>query len=905
MPTLRCKVLYIYNNTAVEGLPVIVTKAGQAEPAILVSGQDGQTGIITVTKGSTYNIQVQGGLCYQDKSDTVSIPSNATQLINKTIILTKKSHPKGYVYDIQGNPIAQAEVSIPSKNKQGQTASDGSYYFDNLNAGNHTVQVSKSSFKTATTTARVNSCGLFSADSCVLQSSVTKLNVTVKDKFGDPLSSTPVQIKQANTLLGTLTTNSQGKTVFTTNFDDNNEHNLTVVTSPSANIFGAQQSVSVPAGDTMEVEIFCDSDTTGPAVTIVSLTQSGQNLNFNINLSEQGKTSIEYIKPDGQSQSSGWSSQFATSRQGILGIFDAPGEYKVKIKAMDLWGNISETDYQTLSYQVAFNASIGSITQNSAVLTWTPYPDNSGFKNYAIKMQNKPVAEISNRNTSTYTLTSGITPNKNYTVNLQVKSDGGDGSLAEKTLQFQSLSLPPQITSFTISPQVKGTNQSISISAQITDPDTNIGSIELALGEQGGNVKLIIQKIVDPKVKEYSISKGEGYDVPGDYEIILSVWGEQGQKVVESKGYTIVNNYAPEIRKLTFPSKVYAGDENTYEFKLATASLLANATYHIDWGDGSVEQNAIDLEAAEQNSNKFTVCHTYSEAGQYNISAYITTQVGSATLTSKTYNAQCNVEQPVVEPVTEPEEINQQKPKTQKDIKDTGLKKELEKMGEEPIRREEPQAQAIVVKLAFLELPESIVVGQKTKIQVQAENTSSEYVKKCKICLEAEDGFKEEKALTLAANTDKKYVLYWTPEKSGKQKLSAYLQSEPQANISAERVTESVDVKEPEPVDVELTEINLPQEIVVGKRTAIGVIAKNNSATNVRNCSLILQIGKEHKDEKKVSITAQKEKKTTFYWTPDKAGAQKITATLQCEEDKNTKNNSISKNVQVKQESKK
>jgi len=217
----------------------------------------------------------------------------------------------------------------------------------------------------------------------------------------------------------------------------------------------------------------------------------------------------------------------------------------------------------------------------------------------------------------------------------------------------------------------------------------------------------------------------------------------------------------------------------------------------------------------------------------------------------------------------------------------------------EPQQQTKPQ-EGIVVKLSFLEFPRDIVAGQRTRIQVQAENTSSEYVRNCKVCLEAEDGFKDEKALMLAANANKKYVFYWSPRKSGKLKLSVYLQSEPQANISAETLAVFVEVKEPEPIDVELTEISLPKEIIVGKRTAIQVVAKNNSTTNVSNCSLTLEIGKDFKDEKTVSITAQREKKTTFYWTPEKPEDLKIIATLKCEEDKNTKNNSVSRDIQVK-----
>ncbi len=1024
-PTLRCKVLY--NNAAVAGMPVTVTRTSVSgvHQSVLVTGQDGHTGTIAAIPGKTYTVRVRGDLCYKGTYISVNVPSNATQLINKTITLTKNPHPKGYVYNSQGNAVSQATVKIPSKNKQTQTASDGSYYFDGLNAGNYNVQVSKTDFKTATTTANVNSCGLFSADTCVLERSTTILNVTVKDKFGDPLSSTPIQIKQGNTVLSNRITNSQGKNVYVTNYDDNNTHNLTILAIPSpAKIFPAQQSVSVPAGDTMDVEIICDSDSTGPVINIVSLTKSGSNLNYNVNLSESGQTALEYIKPDGQSQTSSWSGTFSTSCQRTLSVFGAPGEYQVKIKARDQYSNISETDYQTLSYQVAFDASIGSIASNSAVVSWGMYPDNAGFKNYTIKMGNQTLAKITNRHTRTYTVTN-LSPSTSYTIDLQVNGIDKSTFLAEKTLQFQTWSMPAEITSFTVSPQVLGKNQSISISAQLTDPDTNIGKVKLNNQKEDENKNhYLVNKTVN--ATEYSIELTHKPVSSGNYKLKLTSSSTQtkNQLVTAERDYVVSDLDAPELSKLQVPLKWYASYDTSCELTILNGTSLQNAVYNIDWGDGSVEQQDIDLQALNQNNGKFTVTHKYNKIGQYDISAYITTPIVSASdikyikdrlkissndikLNSETLNAQINIIKGVPREIEEmeragpdvelkelnlPDEILVGKRTTisvvaknnsavdikgcvisikigeeYQDEKTVSIKAQQEqkatfswtprragtqeiaaiamfkedtnpgnnsiskkiviqekgqsqppseekqaepkKADEEPIHTEEPQEQVkpqedIVVKLAFLELPEEIVVGQRTKIQVQAENTSSEYVRKCKICLEGEDGFKDDKAITLSANKSRNYTFNWTPQKAGKQKLSAYLQSEPQANISARKLTESVDVKEPEPVDVELTEINLPDEILVGKRTAIKVIAKNNSATNVRNCSLILQIGKEHKDEKKVSITAQKEKKTTFYWTPGKPGAQKITATLKYDEDKNTKNNSVSKNIQVKQEGK-
>ena len=64
---------------------------------------------------------------------------------------------EGSVVDEQGQPIVQASVSLEGKNIQTNTASDGTFLFEKLNAGSYTVHVSASGYLSSTITINLGS----------------------------------------------------------------------------------------------------------------------------------------------------------------------------------------------------------------------------------------------------------------------------------------------------------------------------------------------------------------------------------------------------------------------------------------------------------------------------------------------------------------------------------------------------------------------------------------------------------------------------------------------------------------------------------------------------------------------------------------------------------------------------
>jgi len=112
-------------------------------------------------------------------------------------------------------------------------------------------------------------------------------------------------------------------------------------------------------------------------------------------------------------------------------------------------------------------------------------------------------------------------------------------------------------------------------------------------------------------------------------------------------------------------------------------------------------------------------------------------------------------------------------------------------------------------------------------------------------------------------------------------------------------VRSQVAVVKKEPVDILFLELKPAREMMVGQSCDIEAILKNDSGVGIREVVVSFESEDGFKDRKVISLMAHAQERIKFSWTPRKEGRQRLTGMLECREDENIRNNSLSQLVEV------
>jgi|GEM_PF-5451903 len=225
---------------------------------------------------------------------------------------------------------------------------------------------------------------------------------------------------------------------------------------------------------------------------------------------------------------------------------------------------------------------------------------------------------------------------------------------------------------------------------------------------------------------------------------------------------------------------------------------------------------------------------------------------------------------------------------------------EKEKKKPIPISEEKEPTEQIDLSLERIETKQEIIVNEKTELTVWIRNKSKSLVEKCAILLETEDGFQDKKVLDISPNKLERVSFSWTPRKEGRQRIGAYLEYPQDADPKNNKITEIVEVKGKKEVDLSITDIRLRRIIIAGEPSDIEVSVKNDSGIEIREALVILETEDGFRERKTIPLRPNAQERIRFTWTPHREGRQRITATLECREDQNPRNNSLFQEVEVR-----
>ena len=602
-PTVKIRVRSpSQGNSSIPNTTVILTKNTDMDFRLPISS--GDTGVsqdIVLDRGTTYTVAAQPNACYQNGTAEVVVSPTAQGPLSEAVINVEKIPVR--MASVMGSPnqgIGGATVS--GKNSQGMpvsTTTNGNGFWaieSGLNPGSHTFTITKDGFKTTTVTITVNSCGRFIGSTATLVPRTYTLNITVKNQAGQKVKNASVVIKEGDTPIATLTTDTQGKATKAGTLSDDNEHIFTVAVTPpptsTENIVATQDFVSVTSASTNTMTITCPADKKAPVPSQISIAQVGSNaLQASFKMDDPlGKSSVEYQDPQGLIKSTQWKAGIYSQGSGmsdntitVQGSAIKPGNYRIKIKTKDKWNN--EGGSEIKEFQL-FGESLwdfkASQSQSTITFTWKKYPAPDKFGKYSITIPTKPVMEITDINTTSYTLTSYSSTSARQAKIIAVAADGTNLTLpATASLQATSASQQTQqggnTTGGTQPPQAEQSTGGAELPQTQTAQGTQLSTEQSASGASGQ---------VQPTQQEQTSGGGQ---------------------IAQEK----------TVLKFTVKPPLKTSVNKGISLKLAVKTLKPKkvpAICSVDWGDG--KKDTADTE--------IPLKHAYAEAGKFQISATAT-----------------------------------------------------------------------------------------------------------------------------------------------------------------------------------------------------------------------------------------------------------------------------------------
>jgi hypothetical protein len=209
------------------------------------------------------------------------------------------------------------------------------------------------------------------------------------------------------------------------------------------------------------------------------------------------------------------------------------------------------------------------------------------------------------------------------------------------------------------------------------------------------------------------------------------------------------------------------------------------------------------------------------------------------------------------------------------------------------------EAQPVDLSVEDLRARGDLLVGKKAEIEVSVKNNSDIDIRDCGVVFKSEDGFTDKKTVSLRGKGKERLKFDWTPKKDGRQRITATVEYKDDSNPRNNEVSETVEVKKEEQVDLSVKELRVPREAYVGKPADIEVIIANETNTDVKECIVRIESEDGMRDKTRIALRPRSQERARFTWTPRRDGRQTIKASIECREDMNSRNNEASQPVMV------
>ena len=678
--TVKVKALSGGNPRA--NVPVKVNLIGDASfdfEALTLA--DGFTPAINVERNKRYTFSVKSNPIFQDAtSSELSVANNAEGALPAvTLNLTVRPAPGGYVYDVLGNPIpgAAARINIPNYGEYNMvTDASGHYTHEPILGpsgisyrGNFSAYITKSGYYNVNTTGRIDANGMISVPAVTMDSSTGTANFTVTS-LDQPVVGATIAIRDQNQqLAATLTTDSLGKASFSYSLpskDSGRPFSARVTPPAGSKADEKTETIVLSAGVTEAITINLNADIIPPQITDVNIVQTGTVLNISFKSTERSKYMVEILQPNNElfNIPGGYAYMTGANLDTISNCnFTMPikGLYKIKIKIKDMKENAVESPYYEKTYgdtpggggqPPTFGFTLGENAIDKITFCWrAPYPNEADFGKYVFSVVTPARSvDITDRSTTCYDLT-GLQPNTNYCCTLKVLSKTGTQLYASSQICETTLSRPPVINSFTVTPNPAAENQTVNILADFSDPDSNIVDAQVIFehGESGAKIY-----VGHPNARTGSINYSYKIPAAGDdssCRFILEAQDDTRQSAIQEIDLKIEGKQDPgsvnSDTTLAITKPVSCIGDEACQISLSIDSLdsaTQDLKAHVDWGDSKSEVFDVDISKLTKTDRgeKFTpesvysgsagFEHTYKKAGAYNIRVFLSGDLDGKTI---------------------------------------------------------------------------------------------------------------------------------------------------------------------------------------------------------------------------------------------------------------------------------
>jgi len=645
-------------NISVPDIPVILTKNTDLDFHLSVSsGTTGVSNDVVLDKGTTYYLQAQPNACYEGGTAELTVSNTAQGPLSETVININKLSPRvGYVLSDPNHGIAGATVT--GKNSAGATVTtttlqSGAWSVNSgFNPGSYTFTVTKDGYRTTTANATVNSCGRFIALPITMVPRNYTLNVTVKNSVNQVVKNASVVIKEGNTTIATLTTDTQGKVTHSGTLNDDNEHTFTIAVTPpttaTSNILPTEDFVTLTSATTRNAIVICPADKKGPVPSQITIAQAGATaikVTFKLD-DEKGKSAVEYLDPQGQTKTTPWKEGMFTPGSGvsdhtvvIQGSSVKPGIYRIKIKTKDKWNNEGGSDIQEFQLFGEGLWNFKAVQSQSTVnFSWNKFPYAEKFGKYTIAIGTQAPIEITDINMTSYTLNNYAATSVKQAKLTAVASDGSGALAANGVVSLQ----PTGSMQSQQGGQSTQTQTGQSSSGAVVDEKTVLtfsGKPTKAYANQEFSLKVIAKTLKAKKVLATCIVDwGDGksdtvnadtfvkhtYQSAGTYAIKVTATLQNPTGLIAP--LPIGTNMPVEIKptKLTLTKTKVTGAASTYKFTIkAEEGSFAIGAWTLSFGDGNNESG--------QGPVSKTINHAYAITGSMTAEFSVTDSSGAMT----------------------------------------------------------------------------------------------------------------------------------------------------------------------------------------------------------------------------------------------------------------------------------
>jgi hypothetical protein len=198
----------------------------------------------------------------------------------------------------------------------------------------------------------------------------------------------------------------------------------------------------------------------------------------------------------------------------------------------------------------------------------------------------------------------------------------------------------------------------------------------------------------------------------------------------------------------------------------------------------------------------------------------------------------------------------------------------------EPALKEEPSD----ISVDSIRLFNDLFVGFPAEVDVGVVNESAAAAKEVTVTFTSDDGCNDSQTVSLGPNGRVSVRLRWVPKAEGKQKIAASVTSKTDPNPQNNRMTETVEVRKENLVDLRITDIKLPDVFYVDRLANIEVAVFNDADIGIKEATVILNTDDGFKDLKRISLQPKSPEFVIFSWVPRTPGSQNISVVTECKE---------------------